>query len=149
MEQYSSFCVNAVVLTLGGVDIEDGVPGREQVECGRKEVEEGETQERETQGTTNERSNTKHHGGLEDGMKRALRHFEPWLVLSHAVSVHTIRRAKCMRKNTCEAYLSTWCARKCMRPGSWVAAAKRPAVTARNAFLSPWTGCDNNGEGCG
>ena len=38
----------AVVLTLGGVDIEDGVAGREQVECGREEVEDGEKQERET-----------------------------------------------------------------------------------------------------
>ena len=47
MVQYSSFCVSAVVLTLGGVDIEDGVPGREQVECGREEVEDGEKQERE------------------------------------------------------------------------------------------------------
>ena len=36
-----------------------------------------------------------------------------------------------------------------MWPGSWVAAAKRPAVTAIKAFLSPWTGCDNKGEGCG
>ena len=47
MEQYSSFCVCAVVLTLGGVDIEDGVPGREQVECGREEVEDVEKQEGE------------------------------------------------------------------------------------------------------
>ena len=44
-------CVSAVVLTLGGDDIEDGVPDREQ-------VEEREKQEREKQGTTNERSNT-------------------------------------------------------------------------------------------
>ena len=36
-----------------------------------------------------------------------------------------------------------------MRPGSWVAATRRPAVTARNALLSPWTGCDSKGEGCG
>ena len=26
---------------------------------------------------------------------------------------------------------------------------ERPAVTARKAFLSPWTGCDRKGEGCG
>ena len=25
---------------------------------------------------------------------------------------------------------------------------KRPFVTARKAFLSPWTGCDKKGEGC-
>ena len=83
------------------------MPDREQIECGREEGEDGEKQEREKQGTTNERSNTLHHRWHEDGMKRALRHFEPWLVLSHAMSMHTIRRAKCMRKMTCEVYLST------------------------------------------
>ena len=36
-----------------------------------------------------------------------------------------------------------------MRPGSLADATKRPAVTARNAFLSPWRGCDFKGEGCG
>ena len=36
-----------------------------------------------------------------------------------------------------------------MRPGCWVAAAKRLAVKGRNASLSPLTGCDNEGEGCG
>ena len=40
--------MSAVVLTLGGDDIEDGVPGREQVECGREEVNDREKQERET-----------------------------------------------------------------------------------------------------
>ena len=58
MRQYSSLCVSAVVLTLGGDDIEDFVPDREQVDCVREKVEEGEKQEREKQGTTNERSNT-------------------------------------------------------------------------------------------
>ena len=33
--------------------------------------------------------------------------------------------------------------------GSWSAAARRPCLTARKAFLSPCTGCDRNGEGCG
>ena len=33
--------------------------------------------------------------------------------------------------------------------GSWSAVAQRPFVTARKAFLSPWTGCDKNGEGFG
>ena len=33
--------------------------------------------------------------------------------------------------------------------GSWSAAAISPFVTARKDFLSPWTGCDKNGEGCG
>ena len=61
MVQYSSFCVGAVVLTLGGDDIEDGVPGREQVENEREEVEEveeGQKQERDKhEETTNARSN--------------------------------------------------------------------------------------------
>ena len=39
MGQYSSLCGGAAVLTLGGVDIGDGVPGRVQVECGREEVD--------------------------------------------------------------------------------------------------------------
>ena len=28
-------------------------------------------------------------------------------------------------------------------------ATKRPAVTAQSAVLSPWTGCNSQGEGCG
>ena len=36
-----------------------------------------------------------------------------------------------------------------MEPGSWTAVAERPFVTAREAFLSPWTGCDKKEEGCG
>ena len=56
--QYSSLCVSAVVLTLGGDDIEDGVPDREQVDCEREKVEEGEKQERDKhEETTNARSN--------------------------------------------------------------------------------------------
>ena len=57
--QFSSSCVSAVVLTLGGDDIEDGVPDREQVDCDREKVEEGEKQERETnkKETTNAPSN--------------------------------------------------------------------------------------------
>ena len=31
----------------------------------------------------------------------------------------------------------------------WRDATERPAGTARKAFLSPWTGCDKNGEGRG
>ena len=36
--QYSSLCVSAVVLTLGGDHIEDGVPDREQVDSEREKV---------------------------------------------------------------------------------------------------------------
>ena len=34
-------------LTIGGDDIEDGVPDKEKVDCERKKVEEGEKQERD------------------------------------------------------------------------------------------------------
>ena len=47
MVQYSSLCECEVVLDLGGVDIEDGVPGKEQVECEREEVNDGEKQEKD------------------------------------------------------------------------------------------------------
>ena len=44
-------------LTLGGDDIEDGVPDREQVDCEREKVEEGEKQERDKhEETTHARS---------------------------------------------------------------------------------------------
>ena len=64
MVQYSSFCVSAVVLTLGVVDIEDGVPRREQEECGREEVNDGEKQERETD--TEQRTNAQTHNIMDD-----------------------------------------------------------------------------------
>ena len=45
-------------LTLGGDDIEDGVPDREQVDCEREKVEVGEKQQRDKhEETTNARSN--------------------------------------------------------------------------------------------
>ena len=44
--------MSAVVLTLGGDDIEDGVQEREQVDFERKEVEVGEKQERDKHETT-------------------------------------------------------------------------------------------------
>ena len=57
MGQYFSLCVSAVVLTLGGDDIEDGVRDREQVDCEREKVEVGEKQERDKhEETTNARS---------------------------------------------------------------------------------------------
>ena len=76
--------MGAVVLTLGGVDIEDGVLGKEQVEVWKRRGERRrETGEGQNEEATNGRSNT-HHGWHEDGMKRAHRHIG-WLVLSHAV----------------------------------------------------------------
>ena len=52
-------------LTISGVDIEDGVPGKEQVECGRHEVEDGEKQEKDKHEET---SNAQTHN-IVDGMK--------------------------------------------------------------------------------
>ena len=57
--------MSAVVLTLGGDDIEDGVPDREQVDCEREEVEEGEEQERETD-TKRQQTNTQTHDIMDD-----------------------------------------------------------------------------------
>ena len=51
MGQYSSFCVSAVVLILGVVDVEDGVAGRDQVECGREYVDDGHIMESKNLGS--------------------------------------------------------------------------------------------------
>ena len=63
MVQFSSLCGCAAVLTLGVVDIEDGVPGREQVECGSEEVKDGEKQEKDRTRTNNAQTH------IMDGMK--------------------------------------------------------------------------------
>ena len=56
--QYPSLCVSAVVFTLGGDDIEGGVPDREKEDSERGKVEVGEKQEKDKhEGTTNVRSN--------------------------------------------------------------------------------------------
>ena len=69
MGQCSSLCVSAVVLTLGGVGIEDGVPGGEQVECGREEVEEGEKQEKDKHEETDKEQPTNAQTHIMDDMK--------------------------------------------------------------------------------
>ena len=52
--QCSSLCVSAVVLTLGGDDIEDGEPDREHVDCERGKVEVvRETRKRQTRRDNN------------------------------------------------------------------------------------------------
>ena len=86
--QYSSLCVSAVVLTLGGDDIEDGVPDREKVDCERDKVDMRDKQERDKHAeTTNARSNIWHHGWHVDGVKCALRHLEPWCECDHMCKV--------------------------------------------------------------
>ena len=45
--QYSSLCEGTAILSLGVIDIGDGVPGRVQVECGREEVNNGEKQKKD------------------------------------------------------------------------------------------------------
>ena len=52
MVQYSLLCGGAAVLTLGVVNIGDGVPGGVQVQCGREEVNDGEKQEKDKQEET-------------------------------------------------------------------------------------------------
>ena len=58
MGQYSSLCEGAAVLTFGVVDMEAGVPGRVQVECGREEVNDGEKQEKDEQEETDKEQPT-------------------------------------------------------------------------------------------
>ena len=55
-----------------------------------------------------------------------------WELAKVALSCHMALEVLCQEMN--EAFWS---------------AAERPFVTARKAFLSPRTGCDKNGEGCG
>ena len=77
MKQYSSLCEGTAALSLGVIDIGDGVPGRVQVDSEREKVELGGKQEKDKhEETDNERSST-HHGWHEDGVKCALRHLEP------------------------------------------------------------------------
>ena len=84
-------------LNVGGDDIEDGVTDREQVDCEREKEEVGERQTR--------RDN-----------KRTLKHVTSWMTCgwnetrttdtwSHDARVITC--ARCMRKLSCEVYLST------------------------------------------
>ena len=69
MAQYSSFCVSAVVLNLDGVDIEDGVSDKEQVECGREEVQDGEKQKKDKQEETDKEQPTNAQAHIMDDMK--------------------------------------------------------------------------------
>ena len=76
------------------------MPDTEQVDCEREKVEEGEKQERDKhEETTNARSNICHHGWHVDGTNAHHRHLEP------RCGVNTC--ARCMRKTTCEVFLST------------------------------------------
>ena len=80
--------MSAVVLTLGGDDIEDGVPDRERVDCEREKVEVGEKQERDKhEETTNARSNISHHGWHVDG-KNAHRDPLSQMWCDHTCKVH-------------------------------------------------------------
>ena len=55
--EYSSLCEGAAGVSLDAVDIEDGVPVRVQVECGREEVNKREKQEKDKhEETDNERT---------------------------------------------------------------------------------------------
>ena len=88
--QDSSVGGGAGVICLGVVRVEEGVQVRVQVEVEREEVRDGETHgaSQNEEATRNKRS-TAHHGWHGDGMTRACRH------LSHAVSMHRIRRVQC------------------------------------------------------
>ena len=57
MGQYSSLCVSAVVLTLGGVNIVEVVQDREQVDSEREKVEVRDKEKGDKTRTNNARSN--------------------------------------------------------------------------------------------
>ena len=61
--------MSAVVLTLGVVDIGDGVPGRVQVECGREEINDVEKQEKDKQEETDKEQPANAQAHIMDGMK--------------------------------------------------------------------------------
>ena len=86
MGQYSSLCVSAVVSTLGGDDIEDGVPDREQVDCEREKVEAGEKQKKKTN-TKRQQTHAQTCGHV-DGVKCALRHLKPRCECNHMCKVY-------------------------------------------------------------
>ena len=66
MAQYYSLCVSAVVSNLGGDDIEDEMPNREQVEKEREEVEKKERNRRER---NKERPTNAQTQNITDGMR--------------------------------------------------------------------------------
>ena len=80
--QYSSLCEGAAVLTLGVVDVEDGVQVRVKVECGREEVNDGEKHgERQNEEATRNRRSNAHHGWHEYEVMRAYRHLSQCSVM--------------------------------------------------------------------
>ena len=97
-EQDSSVGGDAGYVCLGVVHMEE-VQDRVQVEVEREEQSEREThgESQNEEATRNKRSTT-HHGWHEDGVTRACRHIQ-WLVSSHVVSMHRIRRWKMHQKN--------------------------------------------------
>ena len=58
-----------MVLTLGVVDIGDGVPGRVQVKCGREQVNDGEKQQKDKQEETDKEQPTNAQAHIMDDMK--------------------------------------------------------------------------------
>ena len=101
--QYSSLGESAAFVSLGAVDMEEGVRIRVQVECGREEVNNGEKQEKDKhEETDNERT-----------IKRSSRMTRRWndarMQTPEPCSeyAHNQTRAMCMRKMTCELFLFT------------------------------------------
>ena len=62
MGQYSSLCEGAADISLDAVDVGDKVLVREQVECGREEVNHGEKQEKDKHEETHNECSSTHHG---------------------------------------------------------------------------------------
>ena len=88
--QDSSLGGGAGVICFGVVHVEEEVQVRVQVEVEREEVGDGETHgESQNEEATRDKRSTAHQGWHGDGKTRACRH------LSHAVSMHRIRRVRC------------------------------------------------------
>ena len=94
-----------VVLTLGGDDMEAGVPDKEQVDCEREKFEVRDKEKEDKTRTNNAHSNMWHHGWHADGVTAHLRHLEPRCECDHmckvheknhvsSVSVYTLRRSQ-------------------------------------------------------
>ena len=135
MEQYSSLCGCEAVLTLGVVDMEEGVPGRDQVECGRQEINDGEKQVREK----DQRQPTNAQTHIMDDMRMEWNaHYRHFLRLGSCWAMQLICtqtwRAKCMRKMTCEVFQSTPPVGYSGSPSTKPTVTKRILMNSKNSY---------------
>ena len=80
--------MGAMIITLGGDDIVEVVPDREQVDSERGKVEMRDKEKGDKTRTNNARSNMRHHGWHVDGVTAHLRHLEPRRECDHMCKVY-------------------------------------------------------------